>query len=318
MPRHIHILDTSVATDNVGDEIIVDATRRIVDRMFPDALLTSSSSHDGLGPFGRDCVAAADVALLLGTNGLTPADQRRFQFVWTVTGKDIEVLSGKVVLMGVGANRDFDKINWRQKRLLHRLLSGRHLHSVRDAPGQKLIEAVGHRAVNTSCSTLWDYGTTPPVVPETKADGVVFTLTKHKPDDADAEMIRILKAQYEHVAFWPQQLRDLGYLEDITGTDGIEVLAPNLAAYDRFLAANAVDVIGTRLHGTIRGLKHGRRPLAITIDNRARDIGADTGLPVLDRGRVGAELEGLINAPRTTTLSLPQEHIAAFQAQFAL
>ncbi len=319
MVRHIHILDTSVATDNVGDEIIADAARRIVARLFPDALLTTSASHDGLGPFGRDLVAEADMALLIGTNALTPSDQRRFHFIWTVTSRDIAVLRNKVVLFGVGANRDFDKINWRQKRLLEAVLSDRHTHAVRDEPGRKLVEMIGRKVLNTSCPTLWDYGITPPQVPETKADRVVFTLTKHKPDPADAEMIRILHDRYSAVAFWPQQLRDLDYLREIAPSmAGIEILAPNLAAYDRFLATAPVDVIGTRLHGTIRGLRHGRRSLAITIDNRARDIGAETGLPVLDRARVPQDLARLIDTPRALALAVPKDRIAAFQAQFAL
>jgi polysaccharide pyruvyl transferase WcaK-like protein len=319
MVRHIHILDTSVATDNVGDEIIADASRRIVARLFPDALLSTSASHDGLGPFGRSLVAEADVALLIGTNALTALDQRRFRFIWTIAREDIAVLRNKVVLFGVGANRDFDQINWRQKRLLDAVLSKDHTHSVRDEQGRRLVEMIGRKVVNTSCPTLWAYAQTPPQVPETKADRVIFTLTKHKPDPADAALVRILRDRYATVAFWPQQLRDLGYLREITPSlEGIEIVAPNLAAYDRFLAAAPVDVIGTRLHGTIRGLLHGRRCLAITIDNRARDIGAETGLPVLDRARVPEDLAGLIDQPRTLNLLLPQNRIAEFQAQFAL
>ena len=317
MARHIHILDTSVATDNIGDEIIADASRRIVARLFPDAWLTTSASHDGLGPFGRDLAAAADVALLIGTNALTPADQRRFRFIWTVATRDVAVLRNKVVLFGVGANRDFDKINWRQRSLLSRLLSDRHVHAVRDMPGRQLVEMVGRRAVNTSCPTLWSYADHPPDVPPDKAERVVFTLTQHKPDPGDAAMIRILRDRYREVAFWPQQPRDLPYMLDLTdGTRGIEVLAPNLAAYDRFLAETPVDVIGTRLHGTIRGLHHGRRILAISIDNRARDIGSETGLPVLDRKSVVADLARLVDTPSMTRLVLPQAQIEEFQGQF--
>lgn len=317
MVCHVHLLDTSVATDNVGDEIIVDASRTIIAKMFPDAYVSRSSSHDGLGHFGRELVADADIALLIGTNGLTPADQRRFNFVWTVRTKDIDVLRGKVVLFGVGANRDFDKINWRQKRLLSAVLSPNHVHSVRDEPGRKLMEILGFDVVNTSCPTLWGYGDVPPVVPEGKADRVVFTLTKHKPDPQDAAMIGIFREHYGELYFWPQQPRDLPYLEEIAGTDGIEVIAPNLAAYDEILASGPIDVIGTRLHGSIRGLKHGRRILAISIDNRARAIGGETNLPILPRDKVSSDLAGLIAGGWKTQMQLPKDQIDRFCGQFA-
>lgn len=317
MVRHVHLLDTSVATDNVGDEIIVDAAKAIIAQTFPDAYISRSASHDGLGHFGRELVADADVALLIGTNGLTPADQRRFNFVWTVRGKDVEALRDKVVLFGVGANRDFDKINWRQKRLLSTILSSRHTHSVRDAQGQKLMEMLDFKVTNTSCPTLWGYAKTPPIVPEGKADRVVFTLTKHKPAAEDAQMIEILKQKYDEVYFWPQQPRDLPYLQEIAGLEGITVLAPNLAAYDALLASGPIDVTGTRLHGSIRGLKHGRRILAVSIDNRARDIGAETNLPVLARDKVPSEFAKLIDGGWKTELTLPGDRIDQFTGQFS-
>ncbi len=313
--RHIHLIDTAVASDNVGDEIIVGQARRHLDPLLADAYVTRSSGHDGMGHFGRRLAAQADLVVMLGTNALSARYRLNRHYMWRVTWRDLAVLRGKVVLLGVGANRDFDRIDWRQRWFLNRLLSPNHLHAVRDETGARLVAAVGHRALNTSCPTLWA-GLPPGGLPEAMAPRGVFTLTRHRPDPSDAALLATLLRLYPQVWFWPQQPRDLAYLQSLPGHEGVRLLAPNLAAYDALLAAAAIDVVGTRLHGTIRGLHHGRRVLAIAIDNRARDIGAETGLPVIARADVTAPLEARLRAPIAARLTLPDAAIARFLDQF--
>jgi hypothetical protein len=130
-------------------------------------------------------------------------------------------------------------------------------------------------------------------------------------------MVAILRGLYRELYFWPQQPRDLGYLDTLPGgRDGITLLGPSLQAYDELLARRAVDVVGTRLHGGIRGLAHGRRVLVVAIDNRAAEIGQETGLPVIARGEVEAGLAARLSASWATELHLPAAEIAAFRAQF--
>lgn len=316
--RHVHLIDTAVASDNLGDEIIGQAARAALMPLFGDCYVTTSAGHDGLGPFGRELVAQADVAILLGTNALSPRDQMRLKrFVWMIRPEDLPVLAGRVVLCGVGANRTFDSVDPAQLALLKQVLSPHYRHSVRDSLGAAILRAAGVEALNTSCPTLWSWRDHDPQVPAGKAPGAVFTLTKHKPDPADAEMLRVLRRLYDRLWFWPQQPRDLGYLDEIGGREGITVLAPNLAAYDRLLASEAVDVVGTRLHGGIRGLSHGRRVLVVAIDNRAAEIGAETGLPVIARSEVATGLETRLAAEWPTRLHLPGQAIDAFLGQFA-
>lgn len=314
--RHVHLLDTSVASDNVGDEIIVSEARQYVHDMFGDAYISTSSSHDGLGYYGRQQVQTADVVLLLGTNGLTAKYQRRGHFVWQVGRADIRALEGKVVMLGVGASKDFDHVQPRQARLLKRLLSKEYVHSVRDETGKRLLDAIGVKAMNTSCPTLWRFRHDDPAVPTGKAPAACFTLTKHKASPHDLPFINSLRACYETLYFWPQQLRDLGYLESLTKTSDIKVVPPNLAAYDALLAGTDVDVLGTRLHGGIRGLRHGRRVLVTTIDNRARDISAETGLPTVARDLASDALEERLRGEIATKLTLPATKVEQFLAQF--
>lgn len=316
--RHVHLLDTAVASDNLGDEVIVESARAALMPLLAGDHVTSSSSHDGLGDWGRPEAAAADVAVLLGTNALSPRDQRRMRrFIWTVRRQDMAALEGKVVLLGVGANRHFETVDARQAKLLSRLLSPHHLHSVRDDLGARIVEAAGHRSINTSCPTLWRFAGGGRALPRTKARGVCFTLTAHKSAPEDAAMVARLRALYEQVWFWPQQPRDLIYLDQLPGgREGITILPPNLAAYDRLLAEERPDVTGTRLHGSIRGLHHGCRALVIAIDNRAAGIGAETGLPVLLRDALPEKLAAVLESDFARLPEIPAAPIETFLDQF--
>jgi len=91
--------------------------------------------------------------------------------------------------------------------------------------------------------------------------------------------------------------------------------APTLQAFDALLAG-PVDYIGTRLHGGIRAFDRGAWGLIVAVDNRALEIGKDTGLPVHARGD-RAEIEASITARATRHIDLPQRDIDAWLAQFA-
>jgi len=316
---HVHLLDTAIASDNVGDEIIVEACRTELAPLLKEAYVTTSSSHDGLGPLSRSLMASADVVFMLGTNALS---QRRSRFRqsshWPITRDDFSVLKGKVVLVGVGASRSYTSLQPRQRRFLRGLLSPRHVHSLRDESALKIVEAAGHRGLNTTCPTLWRWRGAQPNLSHEAAGEVCFTLTQHKPDAVqDGKMIDILRSRYQRLWFWPQQPRDLGYLDSLRGLDEIHVVAPNLAAYDTLLSRK-VDVIGTRLHGTIRGLGHGCRSIVIGIDNRAKEIAAHTGLEVIDRSVLEDALPLAITRRSGATLEVDGAVIDRFLGQFRL
>jgi polysaccharide pyruvyl transferase WcaK-like protein len=314
--RHFHLIDTSIASDNVGDEIIVNAARRHLAPFFKDAYITTSAGHDGLGPSSRALVQQADCALMLGTNALSPCYQVPRKFIWHIEQQDVKILKNKVVLLGVGANCKFETIEPQQIKLLKTILSDRHIHSVRDSLGASIVAECGRKAVNTSCPTLWWWAERQLKIPARRADTVCFTLTKHKPHPADAVMINILRRTYANLWFWPQQPRDLNYLRELTPNLAIKVLPPNLQAYDQFLKETTTDVVGTRLHGGIRGLEHGRRTLIIAIDNRAEEIGADTNLPILLRSNVETELENRLSTNFEVKLHIDTAALEIFLGQF--
>lgn len=78
-----------------------------------------------------------------------------------------------------------------------------------------------------------------------------------------------------------------------------------------------MDYVGTRLHAGIWCLKKGIRTMIIAVDNRARQIGADTGLPVIERDLLQNELADWINGQQETSITLPWDNIALWKNQFA-
>jgi hypothetical protein len=120
-------------------------------------------------------------------------------------------------------------------------------------------------------------------IPTSKADDVLLMLTDYnKNRPADRQLLDLLFAQYKRVYFWPQGGGDARYLAEFSRP--AILLDRSLAALEQLLLrAEPIDYIGTRLHGGIKCLEHGRRSLVLGIDNRATEIAGDTGLPVIAR-----------------------------------
>lgn len=293
LPQRIHLLDTSVASDNVGDEIIVQSLRALLFRHFPDAHFSSSSTHDGLGAFGRRLAAQADLVFFLGTNALS-ARYRRLN-IWPISAADVRALEGKVVLFGVGANERSRALDWRQKRMLRRLLAAGSTHCLRDDSAFRIVDGCGLPAMNGSCPTLWALPATQ-CFPAARPDTVCLALTHYRPaPDADSAFVRLLASRYRRLVLWPQQFEDIAYLRNLSVGCDVEMIAPNLPAYDRFLAETDGDIIGSRLHGGIRALAAGKRTVILSVDNRAEEIGRETGLPVLPRDRAAEMLPEMLD-----------------------
>ena len=317
--QRIHILDTAVATDNIGDEIIVNACRAELSKVLRDSYVTTSSSHDGLGPRGRRHADTADLIFLLGTNALSATATKSGTLAnWHVPKDDFSALCGKVILVGVGAKRSFDCVENKQRQFLQNVLSSKFFHSVRDESALAILDAVKLRGINTTCPTLWGWNDVKSRVPRERAADVCFSLTGHKPDPhADRAMIDILRKSYKYLWFWPQQQGDIPYLKSLDRIDGVSIIPPNLASYEAFLSDHRVDVIGTRLHGTIFGLTHGHRSIVVAIDNRAQEIAADTNLPTVKRSEIVPRLSGLIETNWEPQLHIDLSARDRFLGQFA-
>lgn len=301
------LLDPSIDSTNEGDSIISAS----VLAEFPQWTdLPRAATHRLLTRAELRDVRAADVAIVLGTNILSSRQVDIRQ--WRVGPRELAALTGKVVLLGVGWRR-YEPLpdrasRWLQRRLLHPGV----LHSARDAYTAARLEQLGHRAVNTSCPTLWS-------VADVKTPGlavgrVITTITDYVPDvDADNAMLHVLAARYERVELWPQGAGDLRYLARLALPPRVEVLPRGL--WSLRSALDGAEYVGTRLHAGALALQLGRPGLIVGTDNRALEIARDTGLPVLPRRRLG-ELDAALDTPRAVALDLPAASVAAWRSQW--
>lgn len=309
----IAILDTSVCTKNLGDQIIMDAVTSELRQIFPGSFFFHLATHDYLGTESYKLLDQADLAIIGGTNLLSSNMDAYNQ--WKIGWRDYFKLRD-VVLMGVGWWQYQPSPNTYTRRLFRKVLSSSLMHSVRDRYTLFKMQEMGFRnVVNTSCPTTWrlteEFCAS---IPESKADQVVMTITDYNRDpQKDRYLWEILRRAYDKVYLWVQGSNDLDYARSLFG-DSVEYLSPTVAAFDDLLRAEEpIDYVGTRLHAGIRALNHGRRSIIIGIDNRAAEIAKDLNLIAVERSRL-PDLKALIGKRQPTRICLPLEQIARWKA----
>jgi hypothetical protein len=317
--RQICLLDTGIGSRNMGDHIIVDSIKQRLREAFPNAIFVTVPTHEYLGPESLKLLDSSEIRLVCGTNLLASHMDEYKQ--WKIGGLEFSALRD-LTLLGCGWWQYQEAPNAYTELLLNRILSSKTLHSVRDSySAQKLMGLQGKTVINTTCPTLW--GLTPThlqQIPTRMARDVVTTLTDYKADPvADLHLLNHLESRYRHVYVWIQGTGDFSYLKRLASqlSDRVRVVPPTLDAYDDLLTSSLdLDYVGTRLHAGARALQKKRRSLILAVDNRAREISADTGLPCLPRERAVAELEALIEAFSPRSIHLPVAHIQRWLNQF--
>jgi len=312
--KSISLLDTSVCSSNLGDQIIMDSVTSILEEMFAYALYIHLPTHDVISKSSYKIIQDSDFTFVGGTNLLS--SNMNVYNQWKVTLWD-SLFVKDVILMGVGWWQYQKKPNAYTRILFNRLLTKKFLHSARDSYTAEQLKFIGiSNVLNTACPTMWSL--TPEhcdAIADTKADEVLVTFTEyHQREKLDFELTQLLKQEYAKVYFWTQQPRDYPYMRNFC-QDSVEYIKPSLKALDEFLSTHNVDYVGTRLHAGIRSLKHKRRSLILAVDNRAAEISKDTGLDVIPRGEVEA-IKNWINSPQKTKIKLPQENIDKWKSQF--
>lgn len=311
--RTVTLLDTSVASDNLGDQIIVQAVQDIIQELLPDAYVYTVATHEYMTAISKRMLRMSDFSIVAGTNIL--ASNMEARTLWKLYPWDAFAFD-HAVLLGCGWLNYMKAPNTYSRWLLRRILSESHLHASRDDYARDKIIGIGRKCVNVACPTMWRLTEEHcSAIPTAKANSAVITLTHYKPDlAADQALAEIVKRHYETAYFWPQQREDLAYFQSL-GVSGFLPVDPSLRHYDRLLEDNDIDFIGTRLHGGIRALQKRRRALILAIDIRATEIGRTTGLPTVGRDDL-AYIEQWIESDHATQIKLPGEAIAQWKAQF--
>ncbi len=312
--RTITLLDTSVSSTNVGDEIIMEAVRNELAPVLARDYVNRVASHETMSAKSRGMIAKSDYVIAGGSNLLS--SHAGLRSVWKLSPLDAG-LGPKFVMMGVGWYHDQGAPDPYTAWLFKSMLSREMLHSVRDGYSKRKLESLGFANVlNTGCPTLWGLpANVNERTPKIKARNVVTTLNTYMKDrDADTALLSLLQKKYERVFAWVQTYADQDYLKSLF--PAIELVAPNLAAYDALLTGGLdLDYVGNRLHAGIRALQKGRRTIIIEIDNRAREMGRDFQLPTVAREDF-ASLETLIENPGEMRISLPRAEILRWLDQW--
>lgn len=310
------LLDTAMESDNTGDNIIMENCIKNLPECLSPAEMQRFPTHRKLNDDERKTIRAADFKILCGTNALS--GHMRTYGLWRI-GADIELYCN-TILMGVGFDSNSDSSDFYSRMMLKSILSKKYIHSVRDSFSEKKLQAMGiQNVINTGCPTMW--GLTPKhcaAIPKTKAKDVICTITDYCQDaERDKKMLQIAIDCYRNVYVWIQGQGDLEYLCALDMKKNVRIVPEGLERYDEVLRQGDLDYIGTRLHAGIRAMSYGHRSIIISIDNRAKAISQDTGLPIIKREDVPVYLQNRIYSEFETQICLPENNIATWKRQFS-
>lgn len=314
--KTISLLDTTISSYNLGNEIIMEAVNSAIEELFPESFLFRIPCEENFSVKSLRYMANSDYTFFGGTNSFSSHLLKYKQHGFRL--RDL-MLFRNLISLGMGWWQYQTKPGLYSTFFWKTLLSDSCLHSVRDEYTKTMLASIGIKnALNTSCPTTWMLSEEHcAVIPSTKSDHVVTTLTDYSPSlDEDKKMLEILFGSYKSVSIWLQGQKDMLRFRPLFQIfPDIQFIPPKLSLYDRFLLEHNCDYIGTRLHGGIRALQKKRRSLIISIDNRAKEISNDINLNVCARGDLEA-ISRFANSNAETNLKLPAENIQLWKKQF--
>lgn len=321
--KKVLLLDTSIGTSNIGDDIIMECVRKelapILDKNFVYNMPTHLPAFNSFAIFKNSLAvqnyAKADLKFAGGSN-LLVKDLKTHYPQWNIHPYNSSPLNG-TILVGVGAGAGENTNNYTTK-LYQKILNHEYFHSVRDERSKVYVEEkLGLKAINTGCVTMWML--TPEFcksIPVKKSSTALITLTaRPELNPNEQKLIDIVKKNYSKVYCWLQGDGDLEYLKKFKNTDDIELIPPNKGAYEAVLNHIDLDYIGTRLHGGIYAMRHKKRTIIIAIDERAQEIHKGNNLNCLMINELD-KLDDMINSEFATRVRMPFEEIKRWKAQF--
>lgn len=320
----ILLMDTSFSSSNRGDDIIMECVRKelspLLEHNFVITLPTHVSAFHWYQVLRNSSAiqrfANCKYKFVGGSNLLVPNMLTHYP-QWNINLFNYKPIVASI-LVGVGAGAGAEKgSNCYTRYLYRKILNRDYYHSVRDERTKVYLESLGLNAINTGCVTMWMF--TPEfckTIPSKKADKVVCTINHHVMTDMrDQHIIDVLVRNYQDVYYWPQFLEDYGYLQRFKNIEGFHILPATKEAYDLFLSENDCDYVGTRLHGGIYAMRHARRSIIISFDERARAINENNHLNCVDKDDI-ENLEPMINSDFTTEVTMNFDAINCWKKQF--
>jgi len=309
----ISVFDTSIASYNSGNQIIMDSVLKEIDNLFPQDSIIRIPTED-ISTNARRYNSNSLMTFVGGTNILNTNIRQYRQ--WDLTLHNLLILK-RCVLMGCGwFQYEERKITKYTKWAYNRILSQEYIHSVRDSYTKEKQESIGIKSINTGCPTLWRLDENlKEINNHTKTENCILTFTDYNQNpQRDLEIFNILKHKYSIIYFFPQGTGDTSYLEKLGIANNVKIINPRLYEFNRILSCGT-DYIGTRLHAGIRAMQLGQRSFIVGIDNRALEMARDFKLPVLTQDDI-SQLSDWITGNYNIRLNLPTTNIEEWRLQF--
>lgn len=315
--KNITYYDTSIATKNLGDFIIMDSASEQIYKIFSDSFLIKLPAHDYTSLHGKNMLRKSSLTIFCGTNALTSHILKYRQ--WKFDPIDF-FMQKNLVLLGVGWWQYQSKPDLVTKLFYNKILSKKILHSVRDSHTANSLKSIGiNNVINTGCPTLWNINEEHcSSIPKTKGTRVIVTFTDYRPDlEVDICVLKLLMLKYSEVIIWPQGINDISYINILTKDLSVKpkIAGTNVAALNFELLKPGTDYIGTRLHAGIRALQFKKRTLILSVDNRAEEKRKDFNIPVVARGDLDS-IKNWIESSFETDIHVPHENISIWKSQF--
>lgn len=326
--KNIAVMDTSIMSFNLGDQIIMESARKGLSPILKNAFVINMPTHSplfhryefslrGTNSFSQS-LDMVDLKFVCGTN-LFEKDMFKRKNTWNINILDAKYIND-FIFVGVGTDGLPQITNGYTEKLYRKILSSKFFHSVRDEKTKSVLEDLGFKAIMTGCVTLWPLTKIHCIqIPRKKSDTVISTITDYMPDKKnDEELLRILSMQYKEIYFWPQGIMDMTYFESLDKSSfskSIKIISPSLQAYNEFLDSMDCDYVGTRLHAGIKAMQKGKRSIIVGVDNRAKDMNESFNLNYVDRNDLG-QVEKMIRDEFSTEIIIDERQIEQFLAQF--
>jgi len=97
--QRISVLDPSIVSYNLGNDIIIDSVNNFLKEQFNEAFITKLQFTDRLGKKSKRYISNSDITFLAGTNSLSSKMRKLEQFRITI----FDLLKvNSIVLLGVG------------------------------------------------------------------------------------------------------------------------------------------------------------------------------------------------------------------------
>lgn len=321
---NILLLDTSIASLNRGDDIIMECVRKELDYLLQDNFEINLPTHVSAFHWyqilrGLDRVKIYERCRLkfVGGTNLLVKNMLTYYPQWNINLFNYRAVKN-CILVGVGVGAG-DKTNNYTTTLYRKILNSTYYHSVRDERSKDYLNHIGLKAINTGCATMWML--TPEfckTIPTKKSDRVVFTLTASEHlDPLDQKLIDILNRNYKEVYFWVQGHKDYLYIQQFNDIMNIHIIPPTKEAYRNLLLQDNLDYVGTRLHAGVYAMRHAKRAIILAIDERAREINKCNNLNCIEKSDIEL-LEQYICSEFQTDIKMPFDKIREWKEQFKL